>query len=165
MRELAEMGLTGREEDAEARLAQALSERHPDMPGHVARDLAITYAGTAELVDRQGRLEQGAAADHAPDLPLQALADRLRSDDLASDEKEEVAAALEANLQRRLGSEALARLDDGDRSVLEGVVSQRDQITIAEARVELRRELPGEMDEEAARNPDRRRELDDDMEL
>ena len=171
MRELEEMGVTGREEDAEARIAAALSERHPDMPGHVARDLAITYAGTAELVDRQGGLEQGsergreAEAQAAPDLPLQALADRLRREDLAPEERKEVAAALEANLQRRLGSEALARLDDGDRSVLEGVVPERDRITIAEARVGRDRGMRDELDNEATRGRSRRRELDDDMEL
>ena len=172
MRELEEMGVTGREEDAEARIAAALSERHPDMPGHVARDLAITYAGAAELVDRQGGLEQRggelgreAQAEAAPDLPLQALADRLRREDLAPEEREEVAAALEANLQRRLGSEAMARLDDGDRSVLEGVVPERDRITIAEARIGRDHEMRGEMDEATTRRPERRRELDDDMGL
>ena len=167
MRELEEMGVTGREEDAEARIAAALSERHPDMPGHVARDLAITYAGAAELVDRQGGLEQGseAEAQAAPDLPLQAIADRLRREDLAPEEREEVAAALEANLQRRLGSEAMARLDDGDRSVLEGVVPERDQITIAEARIGRDHEMRGEIDEATTRRPERRRELDDDMGL
>ena len=160
MAELREMGVTGLEEDAEARIAAALSERHPDMPAHLARDLSVTYANTAMLAAREAERDREAEAGPGRDLPLEALADRLRREDLAPEEREEVASALEQNLQRRLGTEALARLDDGDQSVLEGVVSHRDRITIAEARAGLRRELPGELDDEA-----RRRELDDDMEL
>ena len=94
-----------------------------------------------------------------------ALADRLRREDLAPEDKKDVAAALEAILQRRLGCEALARLDDGDQSVLEGVVSQRDRITLTEARRNLGRERSHEASEGNTRPSDRQRELDDDMEL
>ena len=164
MRELGEMGLTGREEDAEARIAEALSERHPDMPDHVARDVAITYANTAELVHRQGgvELEQprgdlGREAEEAgADPSLQALATRMRTEDIPDEEKAQVAAALEETLRRRLGPEEMARLDDGDHSALEGVLpGVGDRMTVTHERLEMQRELSRERGLES--------DMDDDM--
>ena len=167
MRELGEMGLTGREEDAEARIAEALSERHPDMPEHVARDVAITYANTAHLVERQGGVEleqrrgdldleaeEGAGADPS----LQILATRMRTEDIPDEEKAQVAAALEETLRRRLAPEEMARLDDGDHSALEGVLpSVGDRMTVTHERLEMQRELSRERGLES--------DMDDDMGL
>ena len=149
MRDLAEMGVTGREPDAEARIAGALAERHPDMLDHVARDMAVTYAATAELAAARGERslepEIGPQPEPSPDLSLQALADRLRREDLAPEEKEAVAAALEANLHRRLGPEGMARLDEGDHSALEDVLpSVQDRMNITFERLDLKRELAQE---------------------
>ena len=178
MNDLREMGVTGLEPDDEARIAEALVERHPDMPGHVARDVAVTYTTTAELVaqeDRRfnalqeqlGELEaegdprQASAADPAspePALDLQALATRLRSEDLAPEEKAGVAATLEATLERHLGAEGMARLDEGDHSALEGVLpSVRDRMNVTYERLDLKRELSRERRLE--------RDMDDDMGL
>ena len=169
MRDLSEMGLTGREEDAEARIAAALSERHPDMPDHVARDVAITYASTAELVDQQGGLERersrgalgrdgGADAelDGGTDPALQALAGRMRAEDIPDEEKAQVAAELEESLRRRLTPEQMARLDRGDETALEDVLpSQADRMVVVHEREEMKRDLSRERGLE--------NDMDDDM--
>lgn len=133
--------------------------REPEVVSAIGRAREAAQGVEYALVD--GRAE----ATPASDQPLQALAERLRREDLAPEEREEVAAALGANLERRLGVEAMARLDSGDHGVLEGIVPMRDRITIVEARRDLGRELSDGAEAEAERSSGRDRELDDDMEL
>ena len=142
------------------------------MPEHVARDLAITYAQTSRFAaEEDARLlreapalgterspEPSLGSSPAPDLDLQALALRLRSEDLSDEEKEPVARALEAALHRHLGDEGMRRLDEGEHEALAGVLpSIQDRMNITYERLDLKRELSQERGLE--------RDMDDDMGL